>query len=355
MGAQLKSIFAVPLILFTLPLNADIPRTADGHPDLSGTYDIATLTPLERPEAYGDSLFLAPEEAEKLVAETQAFIEADTQRSDPNREAPPAGGDGSTGAAGNVGGYNAFWIDPGNDRFMIDGKFRTSIIFDPANGRLPTQTPVGQQRRAALLSRFGQNTGTAWWLGREGSGPYDDPELRPLGERCLLAFGSSSGPPMLPTLYNNLKRIVQTRDYVMILNEMVHDARIIRLEGGQAPEIRQWMGSSVGRWEDDALVVETKNFKSKSGLYFFGATEGLRVLERFTRTSQDQLLYAFTVEDPTAWEASWSGEYPWPATDARVYEYACHEGNYALGNILRGARLLEADADATAGAAQSSD
>ena len=162
-----------------------------------------------------------------------------------------------------------------------------------------------------LLSLFGQNnTGTAWWLGREGPGPYDDPEMRPLGERCLLAFGSSSGPPMLPTLYNNLKRIVQTPDYVMILNEMVHDARIIRLEDRHTPGIRQWMGDSVGHWEGDTLVVETENFKTKSGLYFFGATEGLRVVERFTRTSKDQLLYAFTVEDAAAWEASWSGEYP---------------------------------------------
>ena len=354
MGAQLSTIFIIPLILFALPASADIPRTADGHPDLSGTYDIATLTPLERPEAYGDNLFLAPEEAEKLVSETRAFIADDAKLSDPNREAPPAGGDGSTGAAGNVGGYNAFWVDPGNDRFMIDGKFRTSIIFDPVNGRLPAQTPTGQQRRAALFSLFGQNTGTAWWLGREGPGPYDDPEMRPLGERCLLAFGSSSGPPMLPTLYNNLKRIVQTRDYVMILNEMVHDARIIPLEGGHTPGIRQWMGDSVGRWEGDTLVVETKHFKTRSGLYFFGATENLSVTERFTRISQDELLYAFTVEDPMAWEASWSGEYPWPATDTRVYEYACHEGNYALGNILRGARLLEADAGA-AGGGQSSE
>ena len=354
MRAQLTVIFIIPLVLLALPVGADIPRTADGRPDLSGTYDIATLTPLERPEAYGENLFLAPEEAQKLVDEAQAFIEEDAQHSDPNRKAPPAGGDGSTGAAGNVGGYNAFWIDPGNDRFMIDGKFRTSIIFDPVNGRLPAQTPIGQQRRAALFALFGQNTGTAWWLGREGPGPYDDPEMRPLGERCLLAFGSSAGPPMLPTLYNNLKRIVQTRDYVMILNEMVHDARIIRLAGGHTPGIRQWMGDSVGHWEGDTLVVRTENFKTKSGLYFFGATEALRVVERFTRTSKDQLLYAFTVEDPAAWESSWSGEYPWPATDTRVYEYACHEGNYALGNILRGARLLEADA-AAGGSGQSSD
>ncbi len=353
MGLPLRSILIVPLALFAASASAEIPRTADGLPDLSGTYDIATLTPLERPEAYGDNLFLAPEEAQKLVAETQAFIAEDAQQSDPNREAPPTGGDGSTGAAGNVGGYNAFWIDPGNNRFMIDGKFRTSIILDPANGRLPALTPAGQQRRAAVFSLFGENTGTAWWLGREGPGPYDDPEMRPLGERCLLAFGSSSGPPMLPTLYNNLKRIVQTRDYVMILNEMVHDARIIPLEGGQRLGVRQWMGESVGHWEGDTLVVETKNFKTRSGLYFFGATENLKVTERFTRTSQDELLYAFTAEDPTAWEASWSGEYPWPATDARVYEYACHEGNYALGNILRGARLLEADA--AAGGGQSSD
>ena len=325
---------------------ADIPRTAAGVPDLSGTYDIATLTPLERPDAYGDALFITPEQAKKLAAEANAFVAGLERDSDPDRGAPPAGGDGSTGAAGNVGGYNTFWIDNGDDAFMIDGKFRTSIIYDPPNGKLPKLTAQGQARRAAVFASFGRNTGTAWWLGRAGEGPYDNPEARPLGERCLAAFGSSSGPPMLPVLYNNLKRVIQTVDHLMILNEMVHDARIIPLNAEHRGGERKWLGESVGRWQGDTLVVETRNFRAKSGLYLFGATEHLQVQERFTRQQDGSLLYAFTVTDNTAWEQPWSGEFPWPATDAKVYEYACHEGNYALGNIMRGARLLEADAQA---------
>ncbi len=334
---------------------ADIPRTADGRPDLSGVYDIATLTPLQRPEEFGDNLYLSPEEAEKAkdMADdlVKNLIEQDAQPSDPDRTAPPVGGDGSQGAAGNVGGYNAFWIDPGSDGFAIDGKYRTSIIHDPPNGQLPQLTPAGQANAMRVFSLFGENTGEAWWMKQERPfGPYDDPEIRPLGERCLLGFGSTSGPPMLPVLYNNLKRIVQTPDYVMILNEMVHHARIIRLNSEHGPdEVRQWNGDSIGWWDGDTLVVETKNFRDQSGLYMFGASKDLHVTERFRRVDADTLSYSFTVNDPTAWEQPWSGEYPWPATDTNVYEYACHEANYALGNILRGARLLEADYEASLG------
>ena len=334
---------------------ADIPRTAEGRPDLSGVYDIATLTPLERPKEFGDSLYLTPEEAAnaKNLADdlVRSLSEADAKPSDPNRGAPPVGGDGSPGAAGNVGGYNLFWIDPGSSGFAVDGKYRTSIIHDPPNGQRPPLTPAGQANAMSVLSLFGENTGEAWWMEEERPfGPYDDPEIRPLGERCLLGFGSSSGPPMLPTLYNNLKRIVQTPDHVMILNEMVHDARIIRLNGKHGPpEVRKWMGDSIGWWDGDTLVVETKHFRERSGLYMFGASADLEVVERFRRIDAQTLNYSFTVTDETAWEAPWSGEYPWPATDTNVYEYACHEGNYALGNILRGARLLEADYEANLG------
>ena len=183
---------------------------------------------------------------------------------------------------------------------------------------------------------------------REGVGPYDDMELRPLAERCILGFGPVAGPPMFPTLYNNLKRIVQTENYVMILAEMVHDARVIRLNAEHKPaHIRTWMGDSIGWWEGTTLVVETTNFVARPALN--GADENLRVIERFTRIDNDTLNYAFTVEDATVWSDKWSGEYPWPATNEKVYEYACHEGNYAMGNIMRGARLLEAEARTEAG------
>ena len=257
----------------------ETPRTPDGRPDLSGMYDTATLTPLERPVELGDNLLLTPEEAESIRAKEAARTERLALPSDVDRDAPPLGGDGSTGAAGNVGGYNNFWIDRGTEAFSLEGKVRTSIIVHPPNGRTPEMTPAGTKRRAAWFSPFGKNTGEAWWLDRPGPGPYDNPEGRPLGERCLLAFGSSSGPPSLPVLYNNFKRIVQTQDYVVILVEMVHDARIIPLNREHAPkEIRKWMGDSVGHWEGDTLVVDTTNFTDKTA--FRGASENLHVVER---------------------------------------------------------------------------
>ena len=333
--------------------STDIPRTSSGRPDLSGTYDTATLTPLQRPERFGTRLSLSDEEAAAIAAEAPRALAAGfnipTERNETSAvptEAPPVGGDGSSGAAGNVGGYNTFWMDRGSSAFQIDGEWRTSIITDPPNGRRPPLTAEGQARQQARAAFARPNTGTAWWIeenGPEAPGPYDDMEIRPLAERCLLAFGSSSGPPMLPVLYNNLKRIVQHDDHIVILVEMVHDARIIRMNQEHvSPEIRSWMGDSVGHWDGDTLVVDTTNFTDTPALS--GATRDLHVVERFTRLDADTLLYRFTVEDPTVWTEPWSGEYVWPVTSDRVYEYACHEANYSFGGILRGARLLEADA-----------
>ncbi|MEJ2087722.1 MAG: hypothetical protein P8Y69_04445 [Gammaproteobacteria bacterium] len=326
---------------------ADVPRTAWGVPDLSGTYDIATITPLQRPEEFGDNLILTPELARAAEERVAAQKATRNEASDPNRGAPPAGGDGSTGAAGNVGGYNTFWIDNGDTAIQIDGEYRTSIITTPTNGRRPQMTPAAQKRFAQRRAFFRQNEGKAWWLELDGPGPYDHPESRSLSDRCLLGFGSTGGPPMLPVLYNNLKRIVQTPDHVMILVEMVHDARIVRLNSEHAdPSVRRWLGDSIGWWEGDTLVVDTTNFTDQPAL--FGATRDLHVVERFSRIDDDTLLYSFTVEDPNTWTEPWGGEYPWPASDDRVYEYACHEGNYAMEGILRGARLLEAEAQAAA-------
>jgi hypothetical protein len=175
-------------------------------------------------------------------------------------------------------------------------------------------------------------------------GAYDDPERRPLGERCLLGFGSTSGPPALPDyFYNNLHQIVQTKDSVMILTEMVHDARIVRMNAQHVPKnIRLWLGDSVGRWEGDTLVVDTTNFTDKTR--FRGSTADLHVIEYFTRVDDRTLLYRFTIDDPATWTKPWTGEYTWPATDQHIYEYACHEANYALGDILRGARLRDKEA-----------
>ena len=323
----------------------DMPRTPSGKPDLTGTYDIATLTPLQRPERLGDRAFLTEEEAATLERRAFEGNLARNQASDPNREAPPAGGDGSRGAAGNVGGYNTFWIDRGSSAARVDGRYPTSIITDPPNGRHPPRTERAAARAAERAVLFRENTGTAWWIienGLDAPGPYDDPEIRPLAERCLLGFSSTGGPPMLPALYNNLKRIVQTDDYVMILIEMVHDARIVRMNQAHAPaEIRSWLGDSVGHWEGDTLVIDTTNFNDTPALR--GATRDLHVVERFTRSDANTLRYHFSVDDPNIWTAPWSGEYAWPASGDRVYEYACHEANYSFRGILKGARILEQD------------
>ena len=341
-----------------------LPRTARGRPDLSGTYDTATLTPLQRPQRFGMRQTLTAEEAAVVASDPgalRALFGIAPGGSDERREArnaaggtreaeqtvPPVGGDGSGGAAGNVGGYNTFWIDRGTGVFRIDGEWRTSIVTDPPDGRRPPLTAAARARAAERARFFRANTGTAWWLDDDldAPGPYDDPEIRPLAERCLLGFGSVGGPPMLPVLYNNLKKIVQTDDHVLIHVEMVHDARIVRMNQPHAPpELRSWLGDSVGHWEGDALVVDTTNFNDTPALG--GASRNLHVVERFTRIGPEALLYGFTVEDPTVWTAAWSGEYVWPATGDRVYEYACHEANYSFRGILGGARILEADARA---------
>ena len=321
---------------------ADIPRMPDGKPDLSGTFDVATLTPMERPEELGVKNVITQQEADQIAAAVAESRARSSLPSDPNRSAPKSGGDGTAGAGGGVGGYNDFWLDYGSGRFKLNGVYPTSIITYPENGRYPEMTAYGEQRMSVELSDFRYNTGKAWWLDQDGPGPFDNMEQRPLRERCLLGFGPAAGPPVVPSVYNNLKRIVQTEDTLMILAEMVHDARIIPIGSQHNPDtIRSWMGDSVGRWEGDTLVVETKNFKDFPALT--AADKNLHVIEKFSRIDEQTLLYQFEVSDPTVWTETWKGEYPWPQTQDKLYEYACHEGNYALGNIMRGARLLEKD------------
>ncbi len=326
----------------------EISRMPSGRPDLSGTYDVGTLTPMQRPTELGETMSLTDEEAAVFGASATAALDrrnnivpsVNTQLSDPNRGAPPVGGDGSTGASGNVGGYNTFWIDPGSGAFQIDGEWRTSILVDPPNGRYPPRV----EDRTGGGGRGRQNDGTAYWLeaGLDAPGPFDDMEQRPFAERCLIGFGSTAGPPMLPVLYNNHKRIVQGEDTIMILTEMNHDARLIRMNAEHdPPAIRKWLGDSVGHWEGDTLVVETTNFRDRPS--FTRGSRDMTVIERFSMESADTLIYSFTVEDPTVWTAPFTGEYAWPRTENKVFEYACHEANYSFGGIMRGARLLEAE------------
>jgi hypothetical protein len=318
-----------------------LPRTPDGKPDLQGNWTNETQTPLERLTKGGATL--TEEEAKAIEDRAKLVAEFRDRPSDPNRPPPSKGGDNrelppgdpsfiervSQQAGGAVGGYNGFWLAPGDKVITIDGRPRSSIVIDPPDGRVPGLTAEARQRgaeRAALAKKFGQ---------------FDHPELRGLAERCLLSFGSNAGPPMLPNyFYNNNYQIVQSKDHVMIMTEMVHDVRIIRIGGEHPPKhVRQWLGDSIGRWDGDALVVETTNFHPLQ--QYRGASENLKVIERFTRTGPDTILYRFTIEDPTTFTAPWTGELPFNRLDEQIYEYACHEGNYALSNILSGERAKE--------------
>src|SRR5258706_5671743 len=348
------TIVAIPMLVAGLAAQSPakkaagggIPRLADGHPDLQGTYDLGTLTPLER--AQGSPLILTNEEAAKREKQTAERSDKLAAPIDANRAAPPAGGDGSPGPYGNVGGYNNFWLDPGSQFTAIDGQKRASLLVDPPDGRVPPLTEAARARRAsdAYARPTSDQAAREEDPGFEGAEAYNDPEIRPLAERCLVGFSSTSGPPILPTyFYNNLHQIVQTPDHVMILTEMVHDARVVRMNAQHAPPtVRKWLGDSIGRWDDDTLVVESTNFSSKTR--FRGSSENLKVTERFTRLDARTLRYQFTVEDPATWTRPWTAEYAWPLTNDLMYEYACHEGNYAMGNILRGARLKEKNEEA---------
>jgi len=315
-----------------------VPRTPHGHPDLQGNWTNATMTPVQRPPGIG--AVLTPEQVKELESGRQDFIVEAARASDPNRGAPPDGGiltgdplfDGATGG---TGGYNYFYIDAGDKIAIFNGEPRSSLIVDPENGRIPPLTPAARQARQAAAAE------------RAGRGQFDNPEDRPLGERCIMSFGSNAGPPMLPNyFYNNNYTIVQTADHVAILTEMVHDVRIIRLgEPRPLPDhVRPWMGDSWGRWEGDTLVVETTNLPAKQlggSLSFPGGTEQMKVIERLTRVDDDTINYEFTVEDPTFYTRPWSGQVPFEKMDALLYEYACHEANYSLFNVLSGARAQE--------------
>jgi hypothetical protein len=348
------SVTAVPMTAQATKATAKsaLPRTPDGHPDLQGTYDLATMTPFER--LPNDPPVLTKEQAETLQKAEAARRAVNATHLDPNRPQLPVGGDTSTGktffeilekaGGGAVGGYDRLWLNQGTAYMAVDGQIRTSIVIDPPDGHIPPFNAAAKKRqaggRALPTSDAGedQNVRTA-----PRRGEFDDPEQRPLSERCLLGFGSTSGPPALPDyFYNDLHQIVQTPNSIMILTEMVHDARIVRMNAEHLPKnIRRWLGDSVGHWDGDTLVIDTTNFTDKTR--FRGSTENLHVVERLTRIDAKTLLYRFTVDDPNTWDRPWTGEMAWPMTTQPIYEYACHEGNYALGDVMRGARRQEAE------------
>ena len=286
------------------------PRTADGKPDLQGVWTNATVTPLERPKEFAGKEFLTTKEAAEF--EKQAVFDANGDRRDGTAEA-------DVGRA-----YNEFWRDRGG----VVSTMRTSMIVDPADGRIPPVTAEGLKKAAERAE-----------VRKQMGGAMDGPENRGLQERCLMT--PQSGPPMLPANYNSNYQIVQTPDYVAIVVEMIHDVRIISLNGKPhlPKNVQQWMGDSRGHWEGDTLVVETTNFTDKTN--FRGSGENLRVIERFTRTAADTLLYQFTVEDETTWAKPWTAEIPMKKALGQLFEFACHEGNYGIAGVLAGARADE--------------
>lgn len=328
-GAALFMFAAAPAAAQTDPTAISkgykAPRDAWGRPDLSGVWSPATITRLERDPKLGERLVLTAAEARALEGATaennaKASLPTDQKLSVDEVDC------GVKGFSGVACGYNNFWVDPGTKVMRIAGEPRASILVSPKNGRLPVKPEALARERAAF--------------GNGQVGNFDGPERRPLGERCLVGFGSTSGPPMLPVLYNNHYAIAQSKEQVAIEVEMVHDVRLLRLSAEHEPaSIRKWMGDSVAHWEGETLVVDTTNFRPDQT--FRGASPAMRVAERFTRISPSQILYQFRVEDPSTFTEPVVGEEAWNLTKDRIYEYACHEGNYALPGILAGARTAE--------------
>jgi hypothetical protein len=282
------------------------PKTPWGDPDLQGVWSIATITPFERPATLGTKQVLTEQEAAEL--EQSNLLNNNQDRRD------GAGTDADVARA-----YNDFWWDRGT---KVVSTRQTSLVVDPPDGRVPALTAEGQKRATERATRG-----------------YDSWQDRSLWERCI-----TRGLPMIPGPYNNNYQILQTPGYVVILHEMIHDARIIPL-GGQphvGTNIRQWFGDSRGRWDGDTLVVDTTNFADKAN--FRGSTQGLHLIERFTRVNADTVKYEFTIDDPTTFTRQWTAAIPMARTDEQIYEYACHEGNYGMVNLLRGARAKETEA-----------
>ena len=298
------------------PSKPSIPRTPDGKPDLQGAWSFANVTPFERPAALGEKAVLSDDDVAQIEEQAAANSKQDEGR--------------KRGTAADVNrAYNDFWYDRGT---RVAGTRQSSIVVDPANGRVPALTAEAQERASTRAAA------------RKQRGPADGPEDRSLGERCILGF--NAGPPFAPSAYNNNIQIVQTKDHVVVMTEMVHDARIVPLDGRKhlPGAVRPWMGDSRGHWEGDTLVVETTNFSDKN--LYRNASANLKLVEKFTRTAPDMLLYEFTVNDPATWAAPWTGRVPLERLDGQIYEYACHEGNLGMEGILKGTRADEVNASA---------
>ena len=299
-----------------------VPRTADGHPDLSGIWTNVTITPLERPRDLAGKEFFTEQEV--------AAYEKDHVR---NRDVR----DNKGTDADVANAYNDFWWDSGT---KVVKTRRTSIVVDPPDGRIPALTPERQRQLQAIAAAKRQRCAEPGCELENGGlpGPADGPEDRPLMERCL-SFGNAA--PMMPSAYNNNVEIVQSPGSVGIEVELGHQMRLVPIDGSPhlPANVRQWVGDSRGHWEGDTLVIDTTNFTGKTA--FRGSDENLHLVESVTRTDADTIIYRFTVDDPTAFTKPWTGEIPFVKTAGPLYEYACHEGNIGLAGILSSARTEE--------------
>jgi len=300
-------------------------NTAWGDPDLQGVWDFRTITPFERPRELGDQAFLTAEEVTNLESDV---VDRNRRLLDRPAARASAGGNVDRRADGTPGFYNNFWLDTG---LRTVGTRRTSLVTDPPNGRLPALTPVGQDRV-------------------ERQYPFDSYSDLDAGDRCIL--GLNAGPPIVPAAYNQNLLLLQTPDEVVLLTEMVHTVRVVPLDEHPRVDERilQWSGDARGYWDGATLVVETRNFvddrrwTTSNPMGAVGNTRDLRLVERFTRVDAETLEYEFTVHDPEIWTAPWTATVPMRRSDKPLYEYACHEGNYSVPNILAGERALEAAA-----------
>ena len=297
------------------PTDAEPMRTPDGQPDISGIFTFRTLTPLQRPLELEGRESLTAEEAAAFEAEERTRLNRDLF--DPESGAPSAGY--QSRAEGGVLSYNEFWYERGVE---LTSDNRTSLVVDPPNGRIPYRPEWVEANR---IRRLNLRNGFA-----------DDYTDRSLTDRCLM--GSNSGPPMRPGSYNNNTQILQTPGYVAIVNEHIHNTRLIPIDGRPHGDLTQWVGDSRGRWEGETLVIETKNFARDTA--FAGSSKDTYLVERFRRVDPDTVIYEFTFEDPNNFTRPWTAVIPMRRTDGPLYEYACHEGNYGLEGILGGARRL---------------
>ena len=333
-GSMMVMTFVI-LDVVCAAAQGDAPRTAWGDPDLQGVWDYRTITPLQRPTNLADKEFLTEEEA---ATRNESAVERERRlatRAARRVEVDPSG-NVDRGVDGAPGSYNAFWFDRGTS--VIATK-RTSLIIDPPNGRIPALTSEAEKQRMATAATRGDIPNHSRTPGGWGEALAPDG----LQARCLTGF--NAGPPMTPGSYNNNMQLFQTPDTVVILNEMVHEARIVPLDGRPHVDLRQYLGDSRARWDGDTLVVTTTNFLRETSFLDGGSTADLQLTERFTRMSPDILQYQVTVDDPTTFTRPWTYEVPMQVNAESLYEYACHEGNYGMYNILAGAAMRDIKAD----------